>query len=68
MNMECLLVVITTILCCIILILMGILLGIVIYKLCVLGNKAMDYASARGPPSHVISEHDYETIEPLSPI
>ena len=67
MNMECLLVIIITILCCIILILMGMLLGMVIYKVCVLGKKAMDFASVRGPSSHVISEHDYETIEPLSP-
>ena len=46
---------------------MGMLLGTVIYKVCVLGKKVTDFASVRGPSSHVISEHDYETIKPLSP-
>ena len=42
------------------------LLGIVIYKVCVLGKKMTDFVSVRVPSSHVISEHDYETIKPLT--
>ena len=51
---------------CIILILLGMLLGIVIYMLCLCKEQVADYISAIGPSSHAVSEHDYKTIEPLS--
>ena len=50
-----------------ILILLGMLLGIMIYMLCMCKKQAVDHVSAIGSTSHAVSEHSYETIDPLSP-
>ena len=65
--MECIIYVIIAILCCIILILSGLLLGIIIYNVCVDGKQVADNALFIGPHSDVGIQHAYETIEPVSP-
>ena len=52
---------------CIILILLGMLLDIVIYMLCMCKKQTVDHVSAIGSTSHAISEHSYKTIDPSVP-
>ena len=52
---------------CIILVLLGMLLGIMIYMLCMRKKQAVDHVSTIGLTSRAVSKHSYETIKPLCP-
>ena len=43
------------------------LLGIMIYMLCMQKKQTVNHVSAIGLTSRVVSKHSYESIEPLSP-
>ena len=43
------------------------LLGIMIYMLCMWKKQMANHVSAIELTSHVVSKHSYETMEPLSP-
>ena len=63
--MECTFYEIIGMLCCVLLIFAGILLGIIIYKVCLDRKQLADNLLYIGQHSDVHIQHDYETIETL---
>ena len=62
--MECAFYLIIGMLCCVLLIILGILLGIIIYKVCLNNKPSADNSLSMGQYSDVCIEHDYESIKP----
>ena len=66
-KIECSTIIIIVILGCIILILSGSLLWVLICKPCIYQKKSVKYTSSGVQTASIISEHNYHTIQPLSP-
>ena len=51
-------------LCCVLLIFLGILIGIIIYKVCLDKKQLADNSLSFGQHSNACNQHDYEMVKP----